>query len=147
MVCCELVPVYEYPCCLIVDDEIFISRAGSCFMFSFAGKLELSAEGKRQYYVYFYSSWGLDADLSCDVCWLSLLPWRWRNRFLWNTSTHLLDYTASSWSRSVVMIWCWVHLLKVLEKSYAGFLISTVSFRTDKQYFCKDGFHTHDRPK
>jgi hypothetical protein len=40
----------------------------TCFMFSFAGKLKLSSEGKGQYYVYFHSSWRLDADVPCDVC-------------------------------------------------------------------------------
>jgi hypothetical protein len=43
----------------------------TCFMFSFAGKLKLPTEGKGQYYVYFHSSWRLDADVPCDVC---LLP-------------------------------------------------------------------------
>jgi hypothetical protein len=36
-------------------------------MFSFAGSLELSAEGKGQYSVYLHSAWGLDADDSCDI--------------------------------------------------------------------------------
>jgi hypothetical protein len=40
-------------------------------MFSFAGKLKLPSEEKGQYYVYFHSSWRLDADVPCDVC---LLP-------------------------------------------------------------------------
>jgi len=39
--------------------------------FSFAGKLKLPSEGKRQYYVYFHSSWRLDGHVPCDVC---LLP-------------------------------------------------------------------------
>jgi hypothetical protein len=32
-------------------------------VFSFAGKLKLPSEGKGQYYVYFHSSWRLDADV------------------------------------------------------------------------------------
>jgi hypothetical protein len=40
----------------------------TCFIFSFAGKLKLPSEGKGQYYVYFHSSWRLDAHVPCDVC-------------------------------------------------------------------------------
>jgi hypothetical protein len=36
-------------------------------MFSFAGSLELSAEGKGQYSVYLHSAWRLDADIPCDM--------------------------------------------------------------------------------
>jgi hypothetical protein len=38
---------------------------------SFSGKLKLPSEGEGQYYVYFHSSWRLDAGVAGDV---RLLP-------------------------------------------------------------------------